>query len=62
MGNEYKKNNMEIGLIIYAVMMGICVVFVFTEYIIGNLKDGNGLKKWWRQNVVGDWKSNHPRV
>jgi hypothetical protein len=53
---------MEIGLIIYAVMMGICVVFVLTEYVIGNLKDGNGLKKWWRQNVVGDWKSNHPRV
>ena len=52
---------MEIGLMIYAVMMGICVVFVFTEYAIGNLKDGNGLKKWWRKHLVGlDPERNRP--
>jgi hypothetical protein len=53
---------MEIVLISYSWLMGICVVLVIVEYFVGKLKNENRFKKWWRKHVVGDWKSNHPRV
>ena len=53
---------MEAGLIIYTVMLGIAIAFVVVEYTINRMKDESRLKKWWRENVVGYWNSNHPRV
>ena len=63
MVGKYKENNMEIGLIIYAVMMGLVVLFVITEYLVEKkLSEGNKFKNWWRKKVIGFWDSNHPKV
>ena len=51
---------METGLIIYAAMMSVCVVFVITEYIISKLSNESRFKKWWRKQVVSDW-TNHKK-
>lgn len=53
---------MEIGLISYSWLIGACIVLVITEYFVKKLKNENRFKKWWRKHVVGDWKSNHPKV
>ena len=63
MGGTYKENNMEIGLIIYAVMMGLVVLFVITEYLVEKkLSERNKFKTWWRKKVIGFWDTNHPKV
>ena len=53
---------MDITIIGYSWLIGICVILVVIEYIVGKLKNENRFKKWWRKHVVGNWNSNHPSV
>ena len=54
---------MDIIVVIWFGLLSLVVIFVASEYFIGNvLKDENPIKKWWRKNIITMWDSNNPKL
>ena len=54
---------MDIIVVIWFCLLSLVVIFVASEYFIGNvLKDENPIKKWWRKNIITMWDNNNPKL
>ena len=63
MERKYKKNKMDIIIIVWFGLLSLVAIFVTGEYTIDNLlKDENPIKKWWKKHIITMWDNNNPKL
>ena len=54
---------MDIIVVIWFGLLSLVVIFVASEYFIGNvLKDENPIKKWWKKHIISLWGKDNSKL